>query len=74
MWSRSWKPRSDDGFEFAIGNMTTRNGSATGYSYAGSNLGGRTALAMVLGGYAAWTAYGSADAAAQSHCESHCGP
>ena len=26
MWSRSWKPRSDDGFEFANGNMTTRDG------------------------------------------------
>lgn len=32
MWSRSWKPRSDDGFEFADGNMTTRNGSGIGYT------------------------------------------
>jgi len=47
---------------------------AIGFSYTGSNLGGRTAVAMLLAGGAAWWAYGRADAAANSYCEGHCGP
>ena len=46
---------------------------ATGFSYVGSSLGGRTALAVALAGGAAWLAYTGADLAVTAACERGCG-
>lgn len=47
---------------------------AMGFSYTGSSLGGRTAIALALAGGAAWLAYTGADSAATAVCEGACGP
>jgi hypothetical protein len=46
---------------------------AAGFSYAGSNLGGRTAFAVVAAGFAANFTYRWADGKATQYCEGYCG-
>ncbi len=46
---------------------------AAGFSYMGSNLGRRTALAMALAGVFSYVTYTAADSAATSFCEGFCG-